>query len=67
MHDRRQRWLPAEFVLTWHAPVVCIQTASQQRLAAVDQIWTNLLTSRHLPCTGQGFLTASGAVSPKID
>jgi|HubBroStandDraft_3_1064219.scaffolds.fasta_scaffold182883_2 hypothetical protein len=27
MHDRRQRWLPAELVPTWHAPVVCIQKA----------------------------------------
>ncbi len=24
MYDRRQRWLPAELVPTWHAPVVCI-------------------------------------------
>ena len=25
MHDRRHRWLPAEFVPTWHVPVVRIE------------------------------------------
>jgi hypothetical protein len=36
---------------------------AEQPLAAVDKTWTNLFMSRYLPCTGQGFLAASGAVS----
>jgi hypothetical protein len=31
MHDRRQRWLPAELVATWHSPVVCIQRTDPLR------------------------------------
>jgi hypothetical protein len=32
MHDRRQRWLPAELVPTWYAPVVCIQKADSPQI-----------------------------------
>ena len=29
----------------------------------MDHTWTKLLTNRYLPCTSNGFVAASGAVS----
>ena len=33
-------------------------------IRALDYMWTKLKYELHLPCIGQGFLAASGAVSP---
>jgi hypothetical protein len=39
MHDRRQRWLLAELVRTWHAPVVRIQRITRRIILGCLPTW----------------------------
>ena len=49
----------------WEAMSValCLRDEEARLFRTVDETWTKLAYERHLPCTGKGFLAASGAVS----